>query len=252
MNRPSQRSSWVRTLPSMTTSVIVAALLCLAALNIVQRVSWSEVEDGVLWTSSGDEVAASEIAKGTAAERAGLQRGDVLLQIGDREIRRVDDVSDVLHTTPSGTTLRYVVRRDEARQLATVEVAPVPSGPLGIYCALAAVGMFSLLVGASVRLRRPDHQATLHFFWLTVAFFGVMALSFSGKLDALDWTFYWGDITASLLLPPLFVHFALVFPDRPDAWVRSEAGRRFMPLLYLPALALGAVSAAAVMNGATP
>ena len=41
--------------------------------------------------------------------------------------------------------------------------------------------MFSLLVGASVRLRRPDHQATLHFFWLTVAFFGVMAFSFTGQ-----------------------------------------------------------------------
>jgi len=251
MNRPSQRSSWVRTLPSMTTSVIVAALLCLAALNIVQRVSWSEVEDGVLWTSSGDEVAASEIAKGTAAERAGLQRGDVLLQIGDREIRRVDDVSDVLHTTPSGTTLRYVVRRDEARQLATVEVAPVPSGPLGLYLALAAVGVFSLLVGASVRLRRPDHQATLHFFWLTVAFFGVMAFSFTGKLDALDWTFYWGDLTAMLLLPPLFLHFALVFPDRPDAWVRSDTGRSLVNAIYLPALLLGGVSVAGVINGAT-
>src|SRR5713101_1793523 len=121
MNRSSQRSSWVRTLPSMTTSVVVAALLCLAALNIVQRMSWSEMEDGVLWKmADGGEVAAAEIAKGTAAERAGLQRGDVLLQIDDREIQGVDDVSDLLHTTPSGTTLRYVVRRDQARQLATL------------------------------------------------------------------------------------------------------------------------------------
>ena len=101
----------------------------------------------------------------------------------------------------------------------------MPSSPLALYFALAAVGVFSLLVGASVRLRRPDHQATLHFFWLTVAFFGMMAFSFTGKLDALDWTFYWGDLTAQLLLPPLFLHFALVFPDRPDAWVRSDAGR---------------------------
>ena len=54
-----------------------------------------------------------------------------------------------------------------------MDVAPVPSSPLPLYFALAAVGIFSLLVGASVRLRRPDHQATLHFFWLTVAFFGV-------------------------------------------------------------------------------
>ena len=110
--------------------------------------------------------------------------------------------------------------------------------------------MFSLLVGASVRLRRPDHQATLHFFWLTVAFFGVMAFSFTGKLDALDWTFYWGDLTASLLLPPLFLHFALVFPDRPDAWVRSDTGRSLVNAIYLPALLLGGVQVAGVINGA--
>ena len=143
-----------------------------------------------------------------------------------------------------------MILREHAKQQATIDVAPVPSSPLGLYFALAAVGVFSLLVGASVRLRRPDHQATLHFFWLTVAFFGTMAFSFTGKLDALDWTFYWGDLTAQLLLPPLFLHFALVFPDRPDAWVRSDTGRSLVHAFYLPALLLGGVSVAAVINGA--
>jgi two-component system, NtrC family, sensor kinase len=250
MNRSSQRSSWVRTLPSMTTSVIVVALLCLAALNMVQRASWTELEDGVLWKiSASGEVAAAEVAKGTAADRAGLQRGDVLLQIGDREVQGVEDVVDVLHTSQAGTTLKYLIVRERAKQQALVDVAPVPSSPLALYFALASVGVFSLLVGASVRLRRPDHQATLHFFWLTVAFFGAMAFSFTGKLDALDWTFYWGDLTAQLLLPPLFLHFALVFPDRPDAWVRSDTGRSLVNAFYLPALLLGAVQVAGVING---
>jgi two-component system, NtrC family, sensor kinase len=251
MNRPSQRNSWVRTLPSMTTSVIVAGLLCLAALNMMQRASWSELEDGVLWKASGGEVAAAEIAKGTAGERAGLSRGDILLQIDGREIQGVEDVVDVLHTSRAGSTLQYLILREQARQQVTIAVAPVPSSPLALYFALATVGVFSLLVGASVRLRRPDHQATLHFFWLTVAFFGVMAFSFTGKLDALDWTFYWGDLTAQLLLPGLFLHFALVFPDRPDAWVRSDAGRSLLPAIYLPALLLGGVSVAGVISGAT-
>ena len=57
-----------------------------------------------------------------------------------------------------------------------------------------------------------------------VAFFGVLTFSFSGRLDLLDWVFYWGDVVAMLLLPPLFVHFALVFPERPDNWARSERG----------------------------
>jgi len=58
-----------------------------------------------------------------------------------------------------------------------------------------------------------------------------------------------GDLTAQLLLPPLFLHFALVFPDRPDAWVKSDSGRMLVPLLYLPALLLGAVSILSVVNG---
>src|SRR5688500_408695 len=250
---PFARSGWIHRVRMIRTgtSLIVAALLLLAGLNIAQRLSRREVEDGVLWkTGAGGEVVAAEIAPATAAYRAGLERGDVLLMIDGQIVERVEDVVGRLHGARPGERLRYTVLRVQARQQAEIEVAPVPSSPLGLYFSLAAVGIFSLLVGASVRLRRPDHQATLHFFWLTVAFFGVMAFSFTGKLDPLDWTFYWGDLTAQLLLPPLFLHFALVFPDRPDAWVRSDTGRTLVPAIYLPALLLGAVSVAGVVNGA--
>jgi two-component system NtrC family sensor kinase len=233
------------------TGLIVVSLLLLAGLNIHQRWTWRELEDGVLWkVGPGGDIVAAEVAQGTAGERAGLARGDVLLMIDGQIVERIEDVVSQLHAARDGDRLRYTILRMQARQQAEIEVAPVPSSPLGLYLSLAAVGIFSLLVGASVRLRRPDHQATLHFFWLTVAFFGVMAFSFTGKLDPLDWTFYWGDLTAQLLLPPLFLHFALVFPDRPDAWVRSDSGRPMVPAIYLPALLLGAVSVAGVVNGA--
>ncbi|MGH9308640.1 MAG: two-component system sensor histidine kinase NtrB, partial [Vicinamibacterales bacterium] len=76
----------------------------------------------------------------------------------------------------------------------------------------------------------------------------VLALSFSGRLDALDRVFYWGDVVALLLLPPLFLHFALVFPERPDAWAKSDTGRTLLPLLYLPALLLGGARVAMIMR----
>src|SRR6185503_17995509 len=252
-----QRRPWVRTLPpaikamkTTSTSLIVLALLCLAALNLQQRWTWFELEDGVLWKLSGGAVVASDIAGGTAADRAGLRRGDILDAIDGHEVTAVDDVVRALHAATSGERLRYTVVRLQTREQLDIAVAPVPSSPLGLYCALAAVGIFSLLVGASVRVRRPDHQATLHFFWLTVAFFGMMAFSFTGRLNALDWTFYWGDLVAQLMLPALFLHFALVFPDRPDAWVRSDTGRTLLPAIYLPALLLGALSVISVLNGA--
>jgi len=248
MTRPWHRALWLQ---STSTIVVVGALLCLAVLNVRQRATWSEVEDGVLWRSINGAIVAAEVAPGTAADRGGIKKGDILLTIDGREIVEVADVVSILHASEPGRSLRYLVARERTREQPTIDVEPIPSSPRGMYFALAAVGIFSLLVGASVRLRRPDHQATLHFFWLTVAFFGAMAFSFTGKLDALDWTFYWGDLTAQLLLPPLFVHFALVFPDRPDAWVRSDAGRTLLPAMYMPAMLLGAVSVVGVVNGAS-
>ena len=123
-----------------------------------------------------------------------------------------------------------------------------------MYFVLACVGLFTLLVGAAVRVRRPRDPATLHFFWLCVAFFGAFTFSFNGPLDRLDWVFYWGDAVAQALLPPLLLHFMLVFPERP-ASVRAGgdgSGLRaqlVVPLLYLPALALGAGRILALTRG---
>ena len=71
-----------------------------------------------------------------------------------------------------------------------------------------------------MRHRRHSDEATLHFFWLCLAFFGAITFSFNGRLDRLDWFFYWTDVVSILLLPPLFLHFTLVFPERqPAPWV---------------------------------
>jgi two-component system, NtrC family, sensor kinase len=240
-----RRSAWVR----LTAQVaVVVALLCLAAANIAVRATWSEMEDGVLWKQQGAALTAREITPNSAAEKAGIQPGDELVAVDQRPIQSLQDLTGMFHRAPDGRSLTYTVVRLRTQQMLNVVLEPMPSGSRSLYFALAAVGIFSLLVGAAVRLRRPDHQATLHFFWLTMAFFGVLSLSFSGRLDALDKVFYWGDVIATLLLPPLFLHFALMFPERPDAWARSDPGRTLMPLLYLPALLLGGAQVAVVVR----
>ena len=232
------------------TVAVVIALLCLGAANIAQRARWSELEDGVLWRTAGQDIVAAEIAPGTAADRAGVERGDVLLAIDGRPVERVDEITAALHAASPGHPLHYTMLRMREERMVDLALQPIPATPRGLYYLLASVGIFSLLVGAAVRMRRPDHQATLHFFWLAVAFFGTLAFSFTGKLDTLDWIFYWGDLTAQLLLPALFLHFTLVFPDRPDAWIKSEPGRTLVSAIYLPAVLLGAASVAVVVNGA--
>ncbi len=219
---------------------VVAALLCLGAINIYQQATWVEHEDGVLWSVAGDQVTATEIASASAAARAGVRKGDILEAIDRIPVDSVEDVIRRLHAARPEQPLTYQVLRMQTQQLITLEVAPIPAGPKPLYYVLAGVGIFSLLVGIAVRLGRPGNPATLHFFWLCVSFFGMFTFSYTGKLDPLDQIFYWGDIAAWLSLPPLFLHFALVFPERPDSWAKSDTGRTLLPALYLPSVLLGA------------
>lgn len=229
---------------SVLALAVVAVLIVLGAANIVLRSQWHEVEDGVLWSQRAEGVAAAEVASGSAGARAGVKPGDLLVAVNGQAIETVADVIEVHHLGRAGTRLDYsLVRLGERRGL-TVSLAPLPA-PRAMYYALAAVGLFTLLVGASVRLRRPTDQATLHFFWLCVSFFGTFTFSFNGPLDRLDWVFYWGDAIAVTALPPLLLHFTLVFPER-----RTRLNGFWLSLLYAPAFVLGIARVFVVAGGA--
>ena len=223
---------WSRTAIPVAVTIV---LLAMAIANVVSRAILADVEDGVLWVERTAGVVAAEVATPSAAERAGVRPGDIVLAIDGAAVESRNDVLDVQHRATAGERHTYTLLRLGTREVATVSLSPMPSGAGFFYYVLAAVGIFTLLVGAAVRARRPFDQATLHFFWLSVAFFGVLAFSFSGKLDRVDWAFYWSDVVAVLLLPPLFLHFVLVFPERPHVAGYSALLARWLPAIYLPA-----------------
>jgi len=248
--------------------VVVVFLATLGTANVVTHLRWHELEDGVLWATREEGVAAVQVAGGSAAARAGIQTGDLLLAVNGSPIYTQSDVIAYQHAAKPDTQLMYTLARLGSRQVLEVTLAPAPRGS-SMYYVLAAVGLFTLLVGALVRLKRPRDQATLHFFWVCVAFFGAFTFSFNGPFDRLDWVFYWGDAVAQALLPPLLLHFTLVFPQRPSSWPRfgpsasrpdaprgesvvTELFRRsvwLFGLLYLPAIALLSSRTVAIARG---
>jgi two-component system NtrC family sensor kinase len=240
--------SWLLWGRSFFAVAVVVVLLALGAANVAMYARWHEVEDGVLWGARAEGVTALEVAPGSAAAAAGIQRGDVLVGVNGSPVDSPEDVIEYQHRSHEGTRLAYTVLRLGAHRALDVSLAPAPRGS-SMYFVLAAVGLFTLLVGASVRVRRPRDQATLHFFWLCVAFFGVFAFSFNGPFDRLDWVFYWGDAVAFALLPPLLLHFTLVFPER-QSGARSSwfVETLAVPLMYVPGFTLIGLRAVAVIR----
>jgi len=231
---------------------VASALVSFAIINMAVVKTWpGRPDDGVLWREVSANIVAAEIAPGFPGAEAGIRPGDVLLRLDGVEVRGTDDVVEALHASGDGREVTYDILRGADSQLVTVTLQPLPTVAQGLYYSLALVGILAIVVGASVRLRRPSDPATLHFFWLTVAFFGVLAFTPAGRYDRLDYFFDWADLVSRLVLPPLFLHFALVFPDRPNPWVRADAGRATVPLLYLPALLLGG-GRVVVMAGGLP
>ncbi len=133
---------------------LVAALLALAAANVVVRANWEEVEDGVLWVEQAQGLVADTVAPRSAGALAGIQEGDVLLTIEGRTVESRDDVLEVLHDSENGTRLTYTIVRVSSQELHELTLQPAPTSALPVYFVLVAVGVFALLIGASVRVEQ--------------------------------------------------------------------------------------------------
>ena len=85
------------------------------------------MEDGVLWSQTGTDIVAREIAPGSPGERAGIQAGDLLLAIDGKPLASTDDVVAALHAATRGSVLTYsVLRMQGSPQLVNIAVEQSP------------------------------------------------------------------------------------------------------------------------------
>ncbi len=79
---------------------------------------------GVMLATTEGELKVTGLAVGGAAEKAGIEEGDVILAVDDQKVEDVDGLKAFLATKAIGDEVRLKVRRDEATVELTVELRP--------------------------------------------------------------------------------------------------------------------------------
>jgi two-component system NtrC family sensor kinase len=187
-----------------------ALLASLGILSMVQKLGPKWREDGVLWTEARGAVLAEFVAEGSPATQAGIVRGDRLVAIGDHRVSAVEDVAlELTRSLPQAGDVEYRIERGGVETSHHLLPTTLPSGDRRLSTYLALMGFFCLGLGALVAMRRPGERLRLHFAALCALFFIVLAISDTGRLDAIDWGLLVLDSFGIALLPPCFLQFCL-------------------------------------------
>ena len=219
--------------------VLTVAAVCCAVINFHQQSIYHLPDDGVTWVDraagGANQVVALHITPGSPGDNAGIRSGDVLLEIDGHSIAKTVDVPQALQHVITYIGTRYVLRRDNVSVPAQVFVAEGAVDRSVYY--QYAVGIAYLLIGLFVYYRRVGAPRSVHFYVLCLTSFILFSFHFTGKLNAFDQVIYWGNIAAGIAAPSIFLHFCLVFPDRP-AWLERRGSSA---VLYVPGALLFAV-----------
>ena len=172
-------------------------------------------------TDSGLRVVSADVA-------SDLETDDIIVLVNGERALSADELDRLLRCCSESDL--QVLRDDELVSASH----SLPGVTLDwAYIVLALTGIAYLLIGLYTLSRQRTRPILLFHLW-TLTSAAVYLLTPVAPFDGIDRIFYLADSVCRLLLPPLTLHFFLMFPARP----RSRWLRRAAPWLYLPAMAL--------------
>ena len=160
---------------------------------------------------------------GSGAEAAGLRHGDRIWLIGGTPTTEVEGLQKTLRRI--GTAVPMLIER--GGQTLTLTYHPPRLKIDYAYLILSFIGFLYLAIGLFTLFRGEAGESTL-FFFVTLLSFVVYVYTPAGDIDWSYKSLQMVEELARILLPPLTLHFFLLFP-RP--LLRS---RRMLAWLYLP------------------
>jgi two-component system, NtrC family, sensor kinase len=214
---------------AMTILSIILATIGL--LNLRDRIAWIEASDGVFWTESEGTLNAAAVNPGGPGNRYGISLNDKLISINDQAIWNLGQYADLMAQLQPGSSVLYQLSGPAGSRSIEIQLGSRTSFTAkdGIKTLLA---FLYLGIGIFVLLRGDRSPRTFHFYLVCLTAFVLWLFSYTTRLSSLDWWVYALSGLAFLILPALFIHFCIRFPDD------VEEGNRWIYLPYAPAVLL--------------
>jgi two-component system NtrC family sensor kinase len=217
--------------------VPLLAILALGTLNVVRKVEWRDVTDGVTWRATDEGLRALAVDPTSEAFlRAGIRKGDILTAINRIPVRtQIDVLRSLWQAAATDQSVTYVINKEGMQIYPTFYPQKKAAHP--IYYYLVLVGVTTLVIGLIVFINSRGLLSLpyVFFYLLVLTFAAFMIFSPTGELTAPDLIFYGLDKLGLLAFPPLLLHFFMIFPLR-KRFLRNRPA--VLPLLYAPAALL--------------
>jgi two-component system NtrC family sensor kinase len=183
----------------VTLALLTLAAVVLAIVNFHQEQGFQQPTDGVWWVEATGALKAQRVPAESAGERAGIRTGDLLLSVNQQPTRKIADLVREQFRTKVYGSASYVISRRGFRISVPVIL---DAADTSINAGLRLIALVYLGIGLYVLFRRWTAPHATHFYIFCVASFAAYAFHYTGRLNTLDWTVYWGGVVGGGGAPP--------------------------------------------------
>ena len=215
--------------------ILIVVLTLLATLlgvwNLSERMLWNNPTDGFFWTLTVNGLQAV-LALDDYGIPTQIRVGDILTEIDGHPVTSERDYYETIYGLGVGASVQYGILRTDDNARVSI---PVVIGKMPVLSAsdfyTAFLGFTYLIIGVILGLRHWRSPGAQHFYAVCILSYILYLFAYTGEVSILDLIIYWSSSFALLLLPPVFVHFCLTFPEQ-QPWVSKRP--KLIPLLYAP------------------
>jgi two-component system NtrC family sensor kinase len=235
MNRESQ----ARTVAILLFLLTVAAVV-FAGFNFQSERKITAPDDGVKWVEQGGVLIVDDVDPDGPGAKAGIKAGDQLISVNGQAVKNTSGLERQLYRSGAWQKATYSLMRQSVTLDSNVILEPADRT---IKNYLRGIALIYLGIGIYVLLRRWTAPGSTHFYIFCLVSFIAYSFHLTGKLDAFDLEVYWCNVIAWVLLPALFLHFVLTFPEKREVtkkypWVVAVI---YLPGAFLISLRLAAM-----------